>query len=201
MLARNHFRQYKSKLEALFECRNIVKKNPIIVYQMGKVGSSTVLRYLQSSPINRPVLHCHTLVRTNWSRAVDRSLSISKEIPKHLHVSNHLIKARDHRDFKADYITIVREPVARAISFVFEDWKKQAPDALNQGRLDPVIMQTRIKELLATNEVVANPSLWFKDEIETSLGIDVFLCLMIFSVVSSYSDDETVRCWYYASTI
>lgn len=175
MLGRNHVKQWKSQLEAWLECRNIAARNPIVVYQMGKVGSSTVLGYLRSSPVNRPVLHCHTLVLENWLRAAKRTLAApNKSLPKHLQVSKRLIEARSHGDFRADYITIVREPIARAVSFVFEDWRKQAPDALDHGRLDPMVMQARIKELLTENEAMADPTSWFKHEIETSLGIDVF---------------------------
>jgi hypothetical protein len=58
---------------------------------------------------------------------------------------------------------------------VFEDWKKQAPDALkSHGLLDPKRMRDTVIRLLAGDTGIAFPEQWFDRELRDTFGLDVF---------------------------
>lgn len=60
-IAKKIMRQFWPYTIGLFEQIAIIGKTPILVYQMGKVGSSTIVNTLKSSNINNPVYHIHFL--------------------------------------------------------------------------------------------------------------------------------------------
>lgn len=100
-------------------------KNPIIIYQMGKVGSSTVKATLKAMNLPFPIFHVHTLNEDHLHHAWKRvRRSINPYAPQHLIVSSLLIKKIQRHKFPCRFVTLSRAPIERAISFVFEDHKK-----------------------------------------------------------------------------
>lgn len=157
--------------------RDVEQKNPILVYQMGKVGSSTIVSTLERAGVTEPVLHVHTLVPEEIRIAVNRQRN--SQVPflhEHLIVSSIVGKKLGASRFPCRIVTLTREPVARAISFVFEDLKKQAPEARREDGSIDVSAVTRATErvLSAPDNGNADPSLWFDRELKVSFGVDVF---------------------------
>jgi hypothetical protein len=155
---------------------NVERRNPILVYQMGKVGSSTVVRTLERLDLDAPVLHVHTLDPDHLQLAVRKErASTRSHLPEHLIASSILVDRLEKRNFPCRVITLTREPVGRAISFAFEDWKKKAPEAKKSGgSLDGRAMSEAVTQLLRPGSGHANPGQWFERELHNCLGIDVF---------------------------
>ena len=92
-----------------------------LVYSMGKVGSTSIYRSLKQRKPYSDVFHMHFLSE-NWLR---------NKLPKEHEIFHSNIKIGDDiLKFVADnpkkrhkIITLVREPVMRSISDLFENWK------------------------------------------------------------------------------
>ncbi len=161
---RNYFRLYR-----------IENKKPIIIYQMGKVGSSSIASTLKASDINRPVLHVHTLNNDTHQRAIAKTKAAKmNHLPEHLIVSGMLISKFEKNRFPCNLITLTREPVSRAISFAFEDWQKKVPINTNPGELDFQVMEDVINNMLKETNGHSDPTLWFNSELKSVFNIDVF---------------------------
>lgn len=94
---------------------------PILVYQMGKVGSRTVYRTLESLGLPSPIYHVHVLspdgIRATWARYH----KIGAEMPIHLIAGKEVRRRLDrHPEGEWQVVTLVRDPVARQISELFE---------------------------------------------------------------------------------
>ena len=68
MNIRDYAREGWDRLRLGWNLRGIEHRNPILVYQMGKVGSSTVVQVLESLRLPSPVLHLHTPNDISWRR-------------------------------------------------------------------------------------------------------------------------------------
>lgn len=175
--ARGYAREMLDRVRLRRELRSVEKQHPILVYQMGKVGSSTVVDTLHQLRLDRPVLHLHTLAadRLAFAKARQRG-SGSPFLHEHLLVSTILEKKLSQAPFPCSVITLTREPISRAISFVFEDRVKQAPHALKpDGTVDTAALSEVVNQLLASpDNGTADPSLWFDGELRSVFGVDVF---------------------------
>jgi hypothetical protein len=69
---------------------------------------------------------------------------------------------------------MTREPISRAISFVFEEWRSKAPAAKRVGRLDSSEMTRALKNLITGRIGIADPTAWFENQMKRVFGIDVF---------------------------
>jgi hypothetical protein len=87
-LFRGYARETYERICWRLKLKGIEHRRPILVYQMGKVGSSTVVRTLRAVEAATPVLHVHTLTRTGLDHAVRRQrASRQPYLPEHLIVS------------------------------------------------------------------------------------------------------------------
>lgn len=156
--------------------RDVEAHNPILVYQMGKVGSSTVVEALHDLNACAPVFHVHTLSRSHLQWALRRHREcVPGALPEHLVVSERLIRKLERGIFPCRIITLTREPISRAISFVFEDLRKQAADAiLADGTIDRGRLLVAIDRLLKSRNGTADPGEWFDRELRHVFGVDVF---------------------------
>jgi hypothetical protein len=125
---------------------DLQKKGTIIVYQMGKVGSSAILKSLQSLNLSKPIFHVHYLTHDAIDGIERKYANLSKPIPKHICTSrillNDIKKSVDGINKKLKIVTLVREPVARNISaffqnidLLFQDINYQAIDSVKTEML------------------------------------------------------------------
>ena len=151
-------------------------KEPVIVYQMGKVGSTTLLRTLSQFEIGLPVYQIHSLDPTELDGVMDRYRKGRRIAPGHHYYSGRYFSKQIQNDSikrRWKVISIVREPVARNISAFFQN-------------LDLYVDETLVKETspeLATAELTRifleryqhdYPLNWFDNEIKRYLGVDVY---------------------------
>lgn len=151
----------------------------VLVYQMAKVGSQTVLRSIRASRPRRPVFHVHTLTDLGmaamegfyrWSRAPSLLWA------RHLLVSRYLNQQirRGLTPGRWKIVTLVRDPVARNLSLLFQLGRRLLPDFEAQcdtGRLDPIAVFERFE---ADFPGQVNCMRWFRDELCPVFGVDPF---------------------------
>lgn len=154
----------------------IERRNPIFVYQMGKVGSSTVARTLERLRLSAPVLQVHILSSLEYQRAIVRQRELGVRYPdEHLIISRFLVRKLQRGVFPCRIITLTREPISRAISFAFETLRTRNADViLPDGRIDREKMTRKIIQLLDSDHPAADPGKWFEAELRAVFGIDVF---------------------------
>ena len=115
---------------------------PIIIYQMGKVGSKTILRSLEKANIKNFIGHAHSLTWTNINQ--DNHQNIDTQYRQFL---RQLIdKYSGSIRFKV--ISLVRDPVASFISNLFHNYKNYLPDL---KRIDRETAIRNIKSCLLKN--------------------------------------------------
>ena len=150
---------------------------PVIVYTIGKTGSSTVLATLGAALPDRPVWQIHHL----QPERIDRSEASYKAMPKPI-VTGHVVAARHvrrHRpptvDDPWDVITLVREPVAQDVSVFFQVGERRGFFRVDEsGRLlDPPTVN-ELLDRFATWRDHEDDARWFDEDFEPSLGIDVY---------------------------
>lgn len=169
---RGFLKELMARLHVRVRCRS---NNPIFVYQMGKVGSSTVVKTLVTLGLDNAIFHLHTLNKQIFDQAIKvRRRSNEPYLPEHLVVSQHLAWKINKGLFPCKIVTLTREPVSRAISHVFEDWKTKTPDANIEGSLDTRVMEKAIIDLVSKKNGISDPTLWFDNELKYCFGIDVF---------------------------
>lgn len=161
---------------------NKKKHSPIIVYQMGKVGSKTIeqsLRhYYQNHGLDVEVYHAHFLNYLDEMEKNGRQQKISKHGLQYIHEMMELKrKINADSDRKWRLISLVRDPVARNIASFFQalsvnqiipDWRVRH----EQGNLRIEELQARFLSL--DNDFHNYPATWFESQLKSVFDIDVY---------------------------
>ncbi|MBX2810208.1 MAG: sulfotransferase family 2 domain-containing protein [Myxococcales bacterium] len=103
---------------------------PVVIFQVGKVGSTTVKRSLMESGIANPVYHVHFLSRQGLSRARSAYLEAGMCVDGHVHQGERLRRLQSFgfaRMSRWKLITLVRDPVSRTISSFFQNFRRLYP--------------------------------------------------------------------------
>lgn len=157
--------------------RLLQTQDPILlVHQMGRAGSMTVVNTLRNSGVNLPIFHTHWLNPAS----VQKRLSWIEELPESRRplnvraserVANHLQQqGTDRRDWKL--VSVFREPVARNLSVFFLSIDAFVENFHERYRNDDIDN----KQLLTTfldKFPHDQPLEWFDEEIKNVFGIDV----------------------------
>lgn len=158
-------------------------KEPVIVYQMGKVGSTTVCNSLQKALKNVEVYQVHTLTRDGIKRAENMYKNNShrnRNIYEHLLESQYLRKQLDkglERKNKWKVVTLVRDPIAKIISSFFQalesrlgyDYKTKS-EILKVEDIVEELIERFFKKINGYEKILT----WFDRELEPVFGIDVY---------------------------
>jgi glycosyltransferase involved in cell wall biosynthesis len=148
---------------------------PIVVYQMGKVGSKSVEASLRAHGVNAPICHCHLLadldrveaaVRKSRANPVQTLVQIDrgKQLRKTLLGSSYI---------QCRVISLVRDPVARNISAFFQNIDEFIPDYRDQIAAGNLTVENLIETFLTyyDHNIPVN---WFDKQFKPVFGIDVF---------------------------
>jgi hypothetical protein len=191
LLNRNY---YLAKISShLWWYVNSLGKQPLIIYQMGKVGSTSILHSLQASVPDIPVYQVHVLSsqgilrmeRKYWGetpRVFRKSL-----LPETKHVfASHFLRAQLNRDFNQKrwkVVTLVRDPIARNVSEFFYSvdttkYDPHLPDFYERYQSKTIgtaeLIERFIERFHENSEEYQLPLRWFDTEFKAVLGIDVF---------------------------
>ncbi len=153
----------------------LYKKNPLIIYQMGKVGSETVERSLAVHDLQRPIFRVHSLVEEHINAGLSGA-GVSFENYRHRsrHAEHGLYLAKEvARGLQRGHwqvITMVRDPVAQNVSSFFQLIDLFIPN-FAAGELSAAdLMEVFLKHYPADSNFIN----WFDVEMKPSFGIDVF---------------------------
>ena len=148
-------------------------QSPVLVHTCGKVGSTALHAAIEELPGFVP-LHTHVISQKGVADARKIHAAHNQD-PVHLRVGDAIREAMaEHPERKVYIVTLVREPVARAVSDLFENWTILTNEEDHDFRKLPL---DRVVEI-ASNQVIKNIQYmenWFDQEIREVFDIDVFL--------------------------
>ncbi|KPA13125.1 hypothetical protein MHK_006661 [Candidatus Magnetomorum sp. HK-1] len=152
---------------------------PILIYQMGKVGSSTIRTSLAKAKISNPIVYVHYL---SWSsiNSVEKFFldKPDHQIPPHIQFSKIVRQMIDKYmgQIRFKVISLVRDPVARDISSTFQNIKLGLPHIVHVDKKEAVndILEYLLNEFHKFDENTDEVCTWFDKEIRDVLKFDVF---------------------------
>lgn len=167
--------------------------NPVVVYQMGKVGSSTVVASLHALKMQRPVYHVHTLIserihdrQQKYEKMFKNGAPIDLRRPSHLFASQYLSKRMRRGAFgqKWKVISLVRDPIAMNVSGFFQIIDYYIPEFFPRFAAGDLSIEEAI-EIFFNDYDHEKPLVWFDIELKSTFDIDVFA--QPFSALKGYT--------------
>ncbi|GAB4578827.1 MAG: putative capsular polysaccharide synthesis family protein [Anaerolineales bacterium] len=159
--------------------RQLRGKNPLFIYQMGKVGSTTLLDTLHPLLPQTQLYHLHVLSDAGI-RQEDQNyyggqptLFSKSRLPaaKHLFESKFIRKQMARGLTGIKIITLCRDPVGREVSAFFQ---RNLPDERFRQRLgDPAQVPGVVEDFWRGNEFAFALN-WFDRELKAVFGFDVY---------------------------
>ena len=152
--------------------------NPIIIYQMGKVGSTTIKKSLELANIYNVIEQIHFLSWPYIQSIENDYRKQNKPIPSHIlrgkKIRQQIDQSSDNIRFKI--VTLVRDPVARDISDIFQNIKRDLPHILhlNQQQATDEIFKHILKILNQFDERTDYACTWFDKELKDVFQFDIF---------------------------
>ncbi len=128
------------------------RATPVFIYQMGKVGSSSIYNSLLRQ-YRGAVLHAHSFSLTHDDRKI-------RELYRHA-----ILKARP-----LNVISLTREPIGRNISAFFQNFKRDT--GVPYSKADFTVDE--LKALFLSNYRHEIPLEWFDNNILKNFDIDVY---------------------------
>ncbi|ETR67840.1 MAG: Glycosyl transferase family 2 [Candidatus Magnetoglobus multicellularis str. Araruama] len=103
--------------------------NPIFIYQMGKVGSSTIKKSLNNTNLSNYIEQVHFLSWPAIQSIENDYIKQNKPVPSHIRIGKVLRQQIDQSlgRIRFKIISLVRDPVARDISDVFQNIERDIP--------------------------------------------------------------------------
>jgi hypothetical protein len=173
--------------------RRFKERPPLLIYTMGKVGSSSVLHSLKLLDLDRPLYHLHSLAPEPL-RELEAELEPAFPDPQSL-VSLHHVwrcqyvvdKLARHPENKMQAISLIRDPLARNLSNFFQHIHVEPLPATIAGQRWKLVSSFFDFEIVAGEEDLGElievyfrkewhdfPALWIDRELGGVLGIDIF---------------------------
>jgi hypothetical protein len=198
LLGRAYTRLGTTYYRARFRAEERFSPDPLLVHQMGKVGSRTLTELLESLDLGRPVYHVHFLsdngrsmlrrsAKARQSKGVvgpDSALILCEAVARRI--------ARGSVRKRWEIVTAIREPIARTVSAFFQNAARWIPDF--ESRLDDSSLPGEL-----TAAFFARPALheqvlsWLDEEVKGVFGVDVYERPFPWSVGSDVFEGATAR--------
>lgn len=173
-MLRRTLKSVKQNLGARFASLAFDPSKTVVVLQMGKVGSSSVVRSIRESSFRGHVFQLHIIDREDIDRAVSRIRASARPIlDEHLVYSRALHAKLLNATRPIRIVTLTREPIARALSFVFQDLQRQVGQELTSPGASRQFTEA-VRSKLEDGSPHADPSAWFDTQVKQPFGIDVF---------------------------
>jgi hypothetical protein len=148
--------------------KKIYSDSPIVVYQMGKVGSGSITQTLTASGYD--AYHVHHLLEYNIEGVKALWLAKGLDLPPELTTIPKIIKENILRSATNRFITLVRDPIARNISAFFHNLKIFT-SMTNSSDIPEI---TELINVFLTQYSHNIPLTWFDNELKLVLGIDIY---------------------------
>lgn len=140
--------------------------DPVLIYQMGKVGSSTVHQTLQEAGVNS--VHVHYINETHWQEGAKMYTENDVTVPAHFHKGRLLRHWINWADRQIRVVSLVRDPIARHVSEAFEfSHLRGLPTDKPSNAL------RELKNRLTSENALGYPYSWYDREFSPMFGVDV----------------------------
>lgn len=171
-----HYRRYVQKLSG---------RPPLIIYQMGKVGSTSLLISLKERNLPFELFHVHVLEH-QWINQVHSQYRHASRVHGKALVRSHVLESmylrslldRDFKNINWNIITLVRDPVARNISAFFQALPIYLPELFQEQQASNLSIENRVLSLHTSFQEEFKehdtPLTWFETHLEPVFGIDVY---------------------------
>ncbi len=149
--------------------------DPILVYSMGKVGSSSVYYSLQQMNLDVPVYQMHYLNHLDEMEALIRRTRPHPEqaLKGHARARAFAQEFNSPKWKRWNVITLVRTPVRRNVSSFFEGIRGYYPNAAD-NYADGTLTLEQVKQTFLERFDHQAPRFWFDSQVKPILDIDVF---------------------------
>ncbi len=147
----------------------------ILIYQMGKVGSTSVYQSIKNCLGDDRLFHIHFLSDDIKNHIKTHKQNGQKNIPFHLKLGKYLRnELKNHPEKQVKIVSLVREPIAWFISVLFEPpyFEKEILNVDNS--IDSTLANNYIIKRLQDKNSFHYLSNWFDREIKQVFNIDVF---------------------------
>jgi hypothetical protein len=137
---------------------------PVLVYQMGKVGSNSLVHSINKASNSQSAVHIHYLSEQGAEILIDYYTCLFGS--NSVHIQNY--KAQREIILKSKrkkIISLIREPIAREISFLFE--------FLEQLKTFPKNNYATDNSILAQHSVLRNTTTKFSDLMDSDLSVSI----------------------------
>jgi hypothetical protein len=150
------------------------KKIPIIIYQMGKVGSSSVMKSLQKRAI-WPLFHAHFLLkiannRSFYNPKVYEILHLKRNEERQVRLGEFLYKKLIVPKKQLKIISLTREPIGRNIAAFFQNFERETGKKYELSNFTP----QELMDIFVNYYPHSIPLDWFDNYFKPFLGIDVY---------------------------
>jgi hypothetical protein len=181
----HRFRRYQSIYDLAMRCRARIETGyafsgiyiPLVfIYQVGKVGSSTIHRSLLDANFPNPILYPHYLTQDLAQYKAMFSEAGMIHLPYHLYLSHYVCGAlKKQPDIPCKVISMVRDPVALVISNLFENPEFSQEYLSTDNRIiDSEKAVNYLQRYLAYSYAFDHINDWFDRELKIVFGLDVF---------------------------
>ena len=138
--------------------------DPILVYTIGKTGSTSVVKTIDGA--GRPAWQMHGLQASAIDeRETEVETQRPRHMPRHLWVSQHFRHRLPTPERPWDVITLTRDPLAHSVSSFFQSAVRRRYTEFDATEM--------LAKYLAEHDVYRALN-WFDDELMRFLGIDVY---------------------------
>ncbi|WP_413167435.1 putative capsular polysaccharide synthesis family protein [Capilliphycus salinus ALCB114379] len=153
-------------------------QGPIAVYQMGKVGSESIVFSLKRLGIPNDIYHIHVLYPENLKLSIQQRQALNLPLTLQMEHSQALREYLDRGGAeKLRVITAVREPVSQLISSIFQNIQDEHPDFIDaegNWKLNPIKDFVVRSVLNYDNRAKWQNCNWFDYEFKPALNLDVY---------------------------
>lgn len=150
-------------------------RNPIVVYQMGKVGSSSVFYGLTALKLDVPVYHLHILNDFDEMEDIMRHVDPDRDVGPRMLNKGRQVRAEMAEQPRQmwDFISLVRQPIPRQLSAFFESATFIFPNFEERLKSQDLTVPELVDFFL--NEYLDEwPLWWFEKQMQAPFGIDVY---------------------------
>jgi hypothetical protein len=172
----NHYFVARMYYYLRFTFMRLYCKDQIIIYQMGKVGSSSIQKSLRALHMGVAIYHVHHLARDPRPRSGSANVTGKKPVPpRHYWASLYLWKLirKFGENYRWKIVTLVRDPVATNISAFFQNVQMNIYE-LDQLADDGTLNVDRLIETFFKAYPHNRPLTWFDQEMKMVFGIDIY---------------------------
>jgi hypothetical protein len=161
----------------VFRAFRLTTGTPILIYQMGKVGSSSVYRTLLKTKFRSSVFHVHFLsddLFAHEQEHISNGIRAGARYSTEHALRRYIIASNKPR---VKIITLVRDPVAVLVSDVFQN-PHLFPNLISRdkARFRARNLSRAIESEVLTERACDYVNGWFDRELKNVFGVDVYSC-------------------------